>query len=176
MVTRQRRNPTQRRQRPIRLNLFYLNGELHKKLFIDRPTDVIVTWNFPQEKKILYSYAQTRKTLKPAFTLKQASKFLNRGKRAFFTAYKDGMIEMPQTTKSPWNPDKWAYMLTEEDIVAAWEYFRTIHYGRPRKDGLIRPMPLPTLPELRALMRNQDMLYVKTDDGSFVPTWEANDF
>lgn len=70
------------------------------------------------------------------------------------------------------NKKMFQHMWHEDDIIALHKYFSGVHRGRPRKDGKITPQHLPTLRELRAMIRQEQVLYVKQGD-TFVPTWAA---
>lgn len=71
---------------------------------------------------------------------------------------------------------KHAWKWREQDIMDLHAYFLTVHRGRPRNDGKITPSKMPTARELRAMIRQEEILYKKMPDGSFQPTWAAEDF
>lgn len=101
---------------------------------------------------------------------------MNRTSQSIEKAILRGDIPPPQMTyglDEDENPYK--YMWSEDDIFAAWNYYRQVHKGRPRADGLITPQHLPNARELRAMIRQETILYSKTEDGNFVPTWRAED-
>lgn len=164
-----------RKSRP--LNYFYLNGKLHKKLHINRGADTITTWCYPDHRRVAYTYSDVLLNKEPAYTLQEVGKMLNRRPDTIERAILEGNIVAPQYTYGlDENKHKYKYMWHESDIIAAHEYFSQVHKGRPRKDGLITPMHLPTLRELRAIIRQQNILYVRDEDGSFRPTWQAANF
>jgi len=163
------------------LNYFYLDVAnhgllLHKKLHINRGADMITTWCYPLHKRIAYTYTDVRRRKRPAFNMSQVCQMIGRGRTTVETAITDGMINEPQWTYGLSNQEqKFKYMFSENDVLALHAYLSTVHRGRPRKDGLITPQSLPTVRELRAIMRNETILYVKQGD-EFVPTWQAADF
>lgn len=164
--------PTSRRP----LNYFFLNDLLHKKLHINRGKDTITTWCYPLEKRVAYTYTDVKKNMQPAFTTVQAAKMLNRRRITLERAILAGDIETPQFTYGlDENKNKFKYMWNEKNILEAHAFLSTQHYGRARKDGLITPRKLPTLRELRAMIRQDEILYVKVGD-EFRPVWEAEDF
>lgn len=162
-------------RKPRPLNYFYINDYLHKKLHINRGADQITTWCYPLHKRVAYTYSDVKKRMQPAFTTQEAAKMLNRGRLTLEHAILDGDIEPPQYTYGL-NEDKkkYKYMWSEENILEAHAYLSTVHKGRPRLDGLITPMRLPTERELRAIIRQREILYVKVGD-EFRPVWEAED-
>jgi hypothetical protein len=164
------------------LNYFYLDGELdgkivpllHKKLRINLPADTITAWCYPLGKRVAYTYSDVKRRKGPAFTTVEAAKLINRSKIAVERAVHQGMVEAPQKTygiDAKRNPYK--FMWSEQDVIALHAYFLTVHYGRPRRDGIVVPKAMPSLRELRALMRNQELLYMKGEDGEFRPVWSA---
>ena len=171
--TRTRKNGRNKRK-PLRY--FYLNGLLHKKLHINVGADIITAWCYPTAKRVAYSYRDVKANMEPAFTTPQVGKMLNRGRLAIERAWVAGNIEYPQHTYGlDQNRNLHKYMWSPKDVLAAHAYFITVHRGRPRKDGLITPQKLPTERELRALMRNEELLYTINQDGEFVPVWAAPD-
>jgi erythromycin esterase-like protein len=87
-----------------------------------------------------------------------------------------GMIERPQHTYGlNENKNFYQYMWKEEEIMGLLEYLSSVHRGRPRKDGMITISDLPTPRELRAMINDDQVLYVKQGD-TYVPTWRAKEF
>lgn len=181
MVGEERRGKNERRNhRP--LNYFYLpvageNGKtvllLHKKLVINNPADTITTWCYPTGKRVAYAYSDVKLRMRPAFTTKEVARLLNRNKITLERAMDAGMVERPQFTYTiDEHRRKYKYMWSEEDVLAMHEYFLTVHYGRPRHDGIIRPKPMPSARELRALMNNDELLYIKEGE-EYRPVWRA---
>jgi hypothetical protein len=169
-------SPTgRRRTRPLRY--FYLNGNLHKSLHINRGADTITTWCYPLHKRVAYTYSDVKKYKGPAFTTQETAKMLMRTRLTLEHAILRGDIEAPQFTYGlNEHKKKFKYMWSEDNVLEAHAYLSTVHRGRPRKDGLITPQRLPTVRELRAMMRNETVFYVQDDDGEFRPVWGAVDF
>lgn len=158
------------------LNYFYLNGLLHKRLHINLGADQITTWCYPLHKRVAYTYTDVKKRKDPAYTTQEAAKMLNRGRLTLERAILEGSITEPQYTYGlNERKKKFKYMWNEENILEAHAFLSTVHKGPPRKDGLITPMKLPTERELRAMIRQQEILYRKVD-GEFRPVWNAEDF
>lgn len=182
MASEKRRGKNERSNyRP--LNYFYLDGKitgdgptiplLHKKLHINVSANVITAWCYPLGKRVAYTYSDVKLRKGPAFTTKEVQKLLDRGRTTIERAIDTGAIEPPQMTYGI-NAERrpYKYMWSEKDVIALHEYMLTVHYGRPRHDGLIAPKALPTMRELRALMRNEELLYIKDGD-EFKPVWRA---
>jgi hypothetical protein len=179
------RNTFHPRKKSGKLRYFFLDGEwegktqplLHKSLHINRSQDTIITWCYPLTKRVVYTYSDTKKHRDPAFTTKEAAAMLNRGHLALERGILSGGITEPQYTYGiDERKNKFQYMWHENYIMEAHAYLSTIHFGRPRNDGLIAPKAMPTVRELRALIRNEQVLYVKNGDDQFVPVWRAENF
>lgn len=158
---------------------FILDGEVHRRLHIQPGADILTAWNYPRHKRMGYNYTEVKRRAEIAYTTKEVCKMINRTRPVLENAILDGNVPAPQKTYylsgNGFKQLEW-YRWGEKDIFAAWEYFCTVHRGRPRKDGLITPAPLPTAAELRAMIRQEIILYTKTEDGDFVPSWRAEGF
>lgn len=166
-----------KRNAPLRY--FFLNGALHKKIAINRGKDQITAWNYPEHKVMTYVYSDLLKRKEPVFTTAQVTEMINRSRIRIRMAIYEGGIEPPfklypiNGTESG-KTQKW--MWSQDDILALHEYFSERHRGRPRKDGRIQPQALPSRRELLAMMRNENIMYIKDEDGEFRPVWAAKDF
>jgi hypothetical protein len=111
-----------------------------------------------------------------AFTTAEVAAMLCREKVTLSRAIKAGEIETPQFTYGLNDQRKmFQYMWHEKNIMEMHALLQTRHIGPPRRDGQITPLPTPTARELRAMIRNNAIFYVKTESG-FVPTWQAEQF
>jgi hypothetical protein len=168
-----------RKKATRRLRYFFINGELHKKLHVNRSTDLITSWNYAQGKRLGYSWSDTKRNLQNAYTVKETAALLNRHRNRILEYIERGHIEKPQNTYTPLVGDEYKdqrrifkYMFSEDDVMAIRDFLSTLHRGRPRKDGLVTAKNVPTRQELRAIMKNEVVLYQKTEDGDFMPVWK----
>lgn len=172
----QGRDGKRKRRRTLE-DYFYVDGDLCRLLHVQQATDVATVWNYPRRKRLGYSYSDLKKRAEKCWKTIQVADMLNRSRLSILLAVEAGDIAQPQKSYSLKNgPDHrvaYAYRWSEKDIFNAWEYFSQIHRGRPRKDGLITVSNIPSAAELKALTRNDRILYVKTADGQFVPSWKA---
>lgn len=160
-----------------KLRYFYLNDELHKVLSIVNAQDLIVAWNFPQGKRVGYSWSDVRKRHKKAFTMRQVAAMIGRARENIERDILAGKIRRPQRAYSlDANRTPRGHFFSEEDVFGVHDYLLTIHIGRPRKDGKITPRNMPSKAELRAMMRHDIVTYVKSDSGEFVPVWKEVDW
>lgn len=152
---------------------FFYHGDLCKRLNINRGADVVTCWNYPKHRMEKYVFSDVLRNGERAWSTAEVTKLINRQRWAIATAYEDGHIERPQNTYGIETGEFFAYKWSEKDILALHEYFTTVHWGRPPKDGHITPKALPTRSELRAMLHNGTVTYVKDENDNFVPTWQA---
>lgn len=156
-----------------KLNYFYVNGDLHKVLLVDRARDFVRTWNYPKRKSVGYVYSDLLKNHGKAWPTSQVAKLIDRAREVLEWYILDKNIRVPQRTYTldgRYAPGK--YMWSEEDILALHDYLSSVHIGRPREDGIAINTKLLSKAELRAKMRSDVVLYVKNKDGEFVPVWK----
>jgi hypothetical protein len=158
-----------------RLKYFFLNDQIHLSLHINRGKDTISAWNYPEHARKVYSYSWVLRTMKPAYPTSKVAELLNRSVRSIQLYMEAGAIRTPQHTYALHEPQKIAkYMWREEDIMELHEYLAGIHVGRPRNDGETTNNSIPTPRELRALLNEEAILYVKQGD-KYVPSWKAKE-
>ena len=153
--------------------IFFLNNEMVRLVHFNRPNDICELYNFHKDKNQTMLYSDFKKHRKKAFTLKGVAKIFNRSRMQVERWIKKGLILPPvgATAGGKRVFQKLSYY-SEDDLFTIRSVLATIHKGRPRKDGRIRPsMDIPTEKELRSLIGESIMLYTKTKDGEFVPVW-----
>jgi hypothetical protein len=156
----QKRNRTQKKFR-----YFFLNNKLHKVIRMSRSKDQVVAWCYDDKKRLLYSYIDVQKNMQNAYTVKQVGQLLNRHKITLEEYILQGKISEPKRIYPIGNPDsKWSqFMFSESDILKIHEYI--LEAGNTKN--------IPSRSELIALLKNNMILYTKTEDGKFVPVWKA---
>lgn len=158
------------------LRFFFYRDQLHRKIHINRGADLVTAWNYIEHKPCKYIYSDVRKTGERAFTTGQVADMVDRTRENILVHIKNGMVERPQYSYSMENREHLAYYWRESDILDLHAYLQTVHIGRPRKDGEVNTRALPSAAELRAMIRQGTVLYVKNSQGEFVPTWKADKF
>jgi hypothetical protein len=152
---------------------FMLNGDLHKKLFVNRSKDLLVAWNYSEHKKVSYNYKHTIDKAEPTYSMSEVCKMVGRQRTTLMKAIRGEHIRMPPFTYTlDEHRKKHSYRWPEESILELREYLSTIHRGRPRKDGEEYAAGVPSERELRAVINNDEILYIKKGD-QFVPTWKV---
>lgn len=155
---------------------FYLGGELHYRLQINRPADRVVCWNYPQHKRVSMSWSETKRLMKPALSTSQVAKILNRSYISVKLAIEYGYFRAPYRIYSLTGSGKeWQgarYYWSIDDVMEAHDHYSQQHVGAPRKDGLITPKAMPTKVQVRAMIEDGVTTYLKTDSGEYVPTYK----
>jgi hypothetical protein len=168
-----------RRDQRKRITFFFWDKQLHKVIRINRPANLVDAWSFEEGKRVSILYSDFRTKAKPAMRGTEAAAILRMSKRSLYKAWQEGNINAPVKSYPIGNPesDRYIRWWGEHNIMEAHEYFLTIHFGRPRKDGTINPrQTLPSRAELRARLNNEITFYVQSDEGEFVPVWEPPKF
>ena len=151
---------------------FFLNGTLHKTLHLDKPRDLLVAWDFGNHEKRTYLYSDVKRKRQQAFTVKEAATLLGRHRDRLWTWIRWGKIDPPQqayTLDDRRKPTVNYY--SEDDVVNIHDFMLTVHRGRPRKDGRITLGRMPNRAEIAGMVKARRVLYIKKDDGEFVPVW-----
>lgn len=165
-----------KRARLPKLGYFFYNGDLHRRIHINRSADIITAWNYPKGKMEKYIYSDVRKNGGKAFSTIQVCEMVCRKRITVERAIWNGYVNPQFTYGLDEARNKYAYYWSEKDIMDLHAYLMTVHIGRPRADGMVTTGKLPTASELRAMIRQGTVLYVKNDAGEFVPTWQAEKF
>jgi len=162
-----------RRDSATRLRYFYLNGKLHKVLRRSRAEDLLIAWDYELGKRVAYSLADVNKNKQYAYPISEVVKILGKHEDTIKWHMYKGDIKFPQQCYSlNGNKTPGKYFWSEDDIRSMHDFFKTVHRGRPRKDGGITPGDMPSRAEIEAIMKQENILYVKNDDGDFVPVWK----
>ncbi len=167
-MARQTRKKTRQR-----ILYFYLNDALHRALQVSRSEDVVIAFNFKEGKRVAYNYTDVQKNKKHAYSISEVSKLINRHTDTIKRHLRAGDIKKPQQAYALDDPTRLSrYYFNDNDVRDLREFFKTVHIGRPRKDGNVTASNIPSKVELDALLRNETILYVKGDNGDFVPVWK----
>lgn len=164
---------SKRRKSTKTLRYFFLNNDLHKTLIVNRPEDLLIAWNYPKGERVAYVLTDSRSRMQRAYSFKDVAKIFDRYPDSIKRYVREGAIRTPQRTYTIDNPEKLGrYFFSEDDIRDIHDYMITVSLGRPRRDGIKNPTRAPSKKELEAIIRNDTILYVKGDDGNFLPVWK----
>jgi hypothetical protein len=144
---------------------FFLNNKIHKVIKLSRAKDELVAWCYPDKKRVLYAYSEVKKYKESAYTTKEVAELLNKHKVTIEEYILTGKIKIPQRIYPIGNPSsEWSkFMFSESDILDLHQYILDVGYTKN----------MPSRTELTALLKQNIILYTKTDTG-FVPVWRAD--
>jgi hypothetical protein len=172
--------------KPLRVNKkrFFINGEFHELVNVNRAAGMIRAYNFSTEKVVTYSIADYKKFRQQAYTIGNVSKFVSRDITSIWKAVDRGDVTRPfmLPVKKDAGKGKFAvgraglYYFSEDNIYEIRDYFAGVHKGRPRKDGSVTSYNIPSVEELDALLGKRQMVYVQDKNGNFIPIWKRVDF
>ncbi|CAB4185785.1 hypothetical protein UFOVP1119_121 [uncultured Caudovirales phage] len=152
---------------------FYLNDKLHKVLRRSRAEDLLIAWDYQASKRVAYSLTDVNKNKQHAYSISEVVKIIGRHEDTIKMHLYKGNLEYPQRVYSlNGNRTPGKYYWSEDDIRRMHDFFKTVHKGRPRLDGGITPLEMPSRAEVEAMMKQENILYVKNNDGEFVPVWK----
>jgi hypothetical protein len=155
--------------------VFFINSELIRVIHINRSSNIVKLLNLSNGKEQSMLYSDFKKHRKRAYSVIDSAKILNRSRIGLQKYYLSGLIPKPIGAKINGERDfRVMSYYSEDTLFEIREIMTTIHHGRPRKDGNITPSNVPTEQELRSRMGDAIMLYTKTSDGRFIPTWKED--
>ena len=155
--------------------IFFLNNCLVKVIHINKASNIVLINNVTENKRQSLLYTDFKKFRKRAYTVANSARLLNRSRLQFSKYIASGLIPPPiaDSIDGERGLQIKAYY-SEDHIFEIREIMSTIHHGRPRSDGLVTPRNVPTEQDLRSKMGDAIMLYTKTEDGRFIPTWQEH--
>ena len=145
---------------------FFLNDKIHKVLKASRSKDEMVAWCYPDKKRVMYSYSQVKKNMETAYTVVEVASMLNKHRVTIQEYILNEKVATPQKIYPIGQPDSenWSqYMFNQKNILDIHQHI--LDSGHSKE--------IPSKAEVQALLKNNLVLYTKTEDGKFVPVWKA---
>jgi len=148
------------------LRYFFLNDKIHKVLKSSRSKDEMIAWCYPDKKRVMYSYSQVKKNMETAYTVVEVASMLNKHRVTIQEYILNEKVATPQKIYPIGQPDSenWSqYMFNQKNILDIHQHI--LDSGHSKE--------IPSKAEIQALLKNNLVLYTKTEDGKFVPVWKA---
>lgn len=156
---------------------FFIDDELHQILYVERPQDIMVAWNFPKGKRVGFVWSDAQRRMKKAYTMTEVGKLLNRHRVRIDAYIREGMVPPPQYAYSLDAERRKGFpYFSDKMILDIHEYLLTVHRGRKRMDGRITPQAMPTRLELKAMLQDGKIVYTKNYEGEFIPLWREQNW
>jgi hypothetical protein len=157
---------SKRNGKPKNIRYFFLNDKVHKVISSSRSKDELIAWCYPDKKRMLYSYSQVRKNMENAYSIVQVAEMLNKHRVTIQDYILEGKVMSPSKIYPIGSPDSetWSkYMFNQKNILDIHQHI--LDSGHSSE--------VPSKAELQGLLKNNFILYTKTDEGKFVPVWKA---
>jgi hypothetical protein len=154
--------------------IFFLNGELHKLVRTNKSANICYAYNFNKKEIVKYTYRDYIKFKKRAFRIGEVAEIMRRHPDRIRVGLEDGLIKRPYLVE--YKTRSGIFYFSEDDLYEIRNYFANLHRGRPRSDGIIVSKNVPTEQEIDAILGKRQMLYVRTQEGKYVPVWKAEEF
>ena len=148
------------------LRYFFLNDKIHKVLSSSRSKDELIAWCYVDKKIVMYSYSQAKKNMESAYTIVEVSAMLNKHRVTIQDYILEGKVLSPAKIYPIGDPDSptWSkYMFNQKHILDIHQHI--LDSGHSSE--------IPSKAELLGLLKNNFILYTKTDEGKFIPIWKA---
>lgn len=163
---------SQKKRRKMRF--FFWEDKLHKVLRINYPQNLVDAWCYSERKSVTLYYPEWRKNAKAALPTREVCKVLKVERTTLWRIIKRGEMRPPE--KSYALDGKFIYKnnwWSEKSAIEAQEALVTHHIGRPNGNGVVMPrQDLPTKEEVRAYYRNEQTLYIRSEDGKMIPIFD----
>ena len=155
--------------------IFFINNDLVKLIHSNKASNIVEFHNVTKGKTQTMLYSDFKKHRKRAYSVANAARLLNRSRLQFGKYIASGLIPAPigDSIDGVRGLQIKSYY-SEDHIFEIREIMTGIHHGRPRLDGKISPRNVPTEQDLRSKMGDAIMLYTRTSDGRYIPTWQEN--
>lgn len=155
---------------------FFLNGQLHKKLKQNKARNLLLAWNYPENKRVQYLYSEVMKNKQQAYTTVEVAKMMSRKPKYLNELIWREILPRPATNfptpRKKGDPARRGerFYFSEDDVKLIREYFSEVHIGRPRQDGW-KVTYAPAEWELRQMIEKRRRVYAVDDEGGLVPVW-----
>jgi len=155
--------------------LWFLNGELVKKVHLSRAAGMITLFNINTRQRMLVPLAEFKKKRRRSYLVSETAKLLNLHRKSLPRLVNRGILTAPTGAVEGGVArfGKKAYY-SEDNIRDMRDILAGIHMGRPRNDGLITNNKTPTAAELAVSLGDSALLYQRDADGNFVPVFVEN--
>lgn len=147
---------------------FFLGKNLYTRIKVQKHLDQIECWGHAEKAFVFLSYSYVLHNQETAYGTTEVAKMLWRAPATLLNSVQRGILR-PTIAYIPVgkpDADPIMYAWHESGIMEAWEYFVNTDYR-----GSGSPVPTPSKKELRAALNHEVVMYIRDENGEFVPTW-----
>lgn len=153
--------------------LFFLDGDLHKRLKIAKVDNMLVAWNYPKEDTRHYIYSDVLRNYQQAFTIKEASALIKRPVREIELFLKNKVLDKPSGFEYHVNSRRpKGYVWSEDDMLDLRDRF---HELAPKDNyGYVKStFKLASRAELLVSLKSHGGYTVVDGQGKTVRVWRS---
>lgn len=153
--------------------LFFLEGDLHKRLKIAKVDNVLVSWNYPKEETRHYIYSDVLRNYQQAFTVKEVGELIKRPIREIQLFMKNKVTDKPSGLEYHINSRRpKRLMWSEDDVLDLRDRF---HELAPKdKYGYVKStFKLASRAELLTKLKSHGGYYIVDAQGNKVRVWRS---
>ncbi|NDB86539.1 MAG: hypothetical protein EB127_28150, partial [Alphaproteobacteria bacterium] len=139
---------------------------------ISRAQGIVTLYNCTQAKNMVMNTIEFKKKRRRAYNIMETASLLNYHRKSIPRLVRQGFLPEPMG-ELPGGKTAFHYLsyYSEDHIMEARNLMAQTHHGKARKDGMITNNKVPTEQELRYAMGDGMMMYVKNDEGRFIPVF-----
>lgn len=152
--------------------MFFYNGKLYRKLKKDKGNNMIFAWDYKNNSRVVFDYADWKRNCKKAFSTNEACEILDRHRTKIYLWLRAGLVREPicigpgERTHEITNRHR--YWWSEEDLMAVHDFM----VERIKAGGNFNTFP--SKEEIRQKISDDEtVIYTKTKDGKYVVTYRA---
>lgn len=153
--------------------LFFLDGDLHRRLKVAKVDNVLVSWNYPKEETRHYIYTDVLKNHQQAFTIKEAGALIKRPVHEISLFMKNKVLDKPSGFEYHINSRRpKRLMWSEDDILDLRDRF---HELAPKdKYGYVKTQfKLASRAEVLAKLKSHGGYSIVDAQGNQVRVWRS---
>lgn len=153
--------------------MFFLDGNLHKRIRVIPSENILVAWNYPREERTHYNYQQALRRFQKAFKIEEVAELLEERLDKIKKMVRNNTLSRGSgSSYAIANRRPSAVYWSEDDLLDVRAELFAIakknKYGEPYKG-----FKLISEAELVHKIRGGESYYIKNEKGEFVKVWRA---
>lgn len=157
--------------------VWFLRGDLVTLHHQNNAQGVVTLYNYTKDRLETMSNAEFKRSRRKAYNMTESAELLNRERGYLTRKAREGW--WPEPMGRGVNGARIAITspcyYSEEHLYEIRELMADIHHGPDRADGLVSNTTTPSESELRAKINEHYFVYLKDENGNYVPTLDTLD-
>ena len=146
-------------------NWFFLDGKIHRILADSHKGNYVKAFDYSEGRVKMYEWESLLHEKETAYSLTEASKFVNRKRRTLKSYVTDGLF-IPSGVVVTKNGRRF-YFYSNKDIMDLRDFI-----ARHTRNNKWYWMPVPTREQVRTMLEVGSVMYIKDGD-DYVPVWQS---